>query len=104
MTYEVALTPTAEADLRRLDSSVARRAIDKMQWLANNIETIKLETLTGSWQGVFKLRVGAYRVLYNILNRVHEPEIRLSNRQLRVLLYRIESFVTFIVQTWMESR
>ena len=58
MTYEVVLTPTAEADLRRLDSAVARRAIDKMQWLANNIETIRLETLTGSWQGVFKLRVG----------------------------------------------
>ena len=51
MTYDVALTPTAEADLRRLDSAVARRAIDKMQWLADNIETIRLETLTGSWQG-----------------------------------------------------
>ena len=64
MTYEVTLTPTAEADLRRLDSAVARRAIDKMQWLADNIETIRVETLTGSWQGVFKLRVGVYRVIY----------------------------------------
>ena len=64
MTYDVALTPTAEADLRRLDSAVARRAIDMMQWLADNIETIRLETLTGSWQVVFKLRVGDHRVLY----------------------------------------
>ena len=58
MTYDVALTPTAEADLRRLDSAVARRAIDKMQWLADNIETIRLETLADSWQRLFKLRVG----------------------------------------------
>ena len=58
MTYDVALTPTAEADLRRLDSAVARRAIDKMQWLADNIETIRIETLADSWQDLFKLRVG----------------------------------------------
>ncbi len=62
MTYEVALTPTAEADLRRLNSAVARRVIDKVQWLADNLETIRLEPLTGSWRGVFKLRVGDYRV------------------------------------------
>ena len=64
MTYDVALTPTAEADLHRLDSAVAHRVIDKVQWLAGNIETIRLEALTGSWPGVFKLRVGDYRVLY----------------------------------------
>ncbi len=60
MTYDVALTPTAEADLHRLDSAVAHRVIDKVQWLADNIETSRLEALTGSWPGVFKLRVGDY--------------------------------------------
>ena len=42
--------------------------------------------------------------LIKILNRVHEPEIVLSNQQLRALLHRTESFITFIVQIWMESR
>ncbi len=64
MTYDVVLTSTAEADLRRLDSAVARRVIEKLQWLADNVETIRLETLTGSWLGVCKLRIGHYRVLY----------------------------------------
>ena len=61
---QVALTPTATADLRRLDPAVARRVVTKLHRLAENIETVRLETLAGPWQGVFKLRVGDYRVLY----------------------------------------
>ena len=34
--------------------------------MADNMETIRHELLTGHWQGVFKLRVGAYRVLYTL--------------------------------------
>lgn len=61
---QVALTPTATADLHRLDPAVARRVVTKLHRLAENIETVRLETLAGPWQGVFKLRVGDYRVLY----------------------------------------
>ena len=64
MTCRVELTPTAESDLRRLDSVVARRIVAKMKWLAENVDTTRLETLTGNWRDVFKLRVGDYRVLY----------------------------------------
>ena len=64
MTHEVALTPTAEADLRRVGPTVARRVVAKLRWLAENFETVRQETLTGSRRGVFKLRVGAYRVVY----------------------------------------
>lgn len=64
MTHDVALTRKAEIDIRRLDSAIARRVIAKLQWLAENVETIKHEVLTGSLQGLFKLRVGDYRVLY----------------------------------------
>ena len=64
MTYEVALTPTAEADLRRVGASVARRIVAKLRWLAENFETTRVEALTGDRRGVFKLRVGAYRVVY----------------------------------------
>ena len=61
---QVALTPTATADLRRLDPAVARRVVAKLHRLAENIETVRLERLAGPWQGVFKLRVGDYRVLF----------------------------------------
>ncbi|MEW6769874.1 MAG: type II toxin-antitoxin system RelE/ParE family toxin [Bacillota bacterium] len=38
--------------------------LKRLRWLAENFEAIKSETLTGEWQGVFKLHVGDYRVLY----------------------------------------
>ena len=39
-----------------------------------------------------------------LFNRIHQPEVKLSDKQLHALLHRTESFVTFIVQIWMESR
>jgi mRNA interferase RelE/StbE len=62
--FQVDFTPVAETDLARLDKPVAQRVLKKIRWLAENFETITPETLTGPWQGVFKLRVGDYRVLY----------------------------------------
>jgi len=62
--YHVTLTPGAEADLACLDKPIARRVLKKLRWLAENFETTMLEPLTGEWQGVFKLRVGDYRLLY----------------------------------------
>jgi mRNA interferase RelE/StbE len=38
-----------------------------VNWLAQNLETAKLEALTGDFAGLFKLRIGSYRVLYEIL-------------------------------------
>ncbi len=66
MNPDVELTSKASADLRRLDPSVARRVIDKLQWLADNFRVLRHEPLRGDWERVFKLRVGAYRVLYSI--------------------------------------
>lgn len=62
--YRVDFTRGAEKDLARLDASIAQRVLKKLRWLAENFETIRPEALTGPWQGVFKLRVGDYRVLY----------------------------------------
>lgn len=62
--FQVEFTAGAETDLARLDKPVAQRVLKKLRWLAENFEVITPETLTGQWQGVFKLRVGDYRVLY----------------------------------------
>mgnify|MGYP005849332721 CR=1 FL=1 len=62
--YQVEFTSNAEADLARLDVPVAQRVLKRLRWLAENFEAITPEALTGQWQGVFKLRVGDYRVLY----------------------------------------
>ncbi|GAB4504040.1 MAG: hypothetical protein Fur0043_10330 [Anaerolineales bacterium] len=62
--FQVEFTATAQSDLARLDKPMAQRALKKLRWLAENFEAITPEALTGQWQGVFKLRIGDYRVLY----------------------------------------
>jgi mRNA interferase RelE/StbE len=64
--HNVDFTPEGEADLARLDRSIAQRVLKKLRWLAENLDVVRPEALTGEWQGVFKLRVGDYRVLYTL--------------------------------------
>lgn len=62
--FQVVFTTSAENDLARIDKPVAQRVMKKLRWLAENFEVITPEPLTGQWRGVFKLRIGDYRVLY----------------------------------------
>jgi mRNA interferase RelE/StbE len=62
--YEVELTPQASDDLGRLDRAVGQRVLNRIRWLAENFEALIPEPLSGPWRGVYKLRVGDYRVLY----------------------------------------
>ena len=80
--FQVDFTPVAETDLARLDKPVAQRVLKKIRWLAENFETITPETLTGPWQGVFKLRVGDYRVLVYLRQRETEDPCALYQTSL----------------------
>ena len=62
--YSVHFTPIATDDLSRLDKPLTQRIFTKIRWLAENFDSLTPESLTGKWVGVFKLRVGDYRVLY----------------------------------------
>jgi mRNA interferase RelE/StbE len=62
--YHVKFTPTAAEDLARLNKPTAQRILTKIRWLAGNFQTLVPEPLTGQWEGIYKLRVGDYRVLY----------------------------------------
>ncbi len=62
--YEVEFTSAAESDLARLSKTIAQRILKKIRWLAENFEDVTPESLTGDWKGLYKLRVGDYRVLY----------------------------------------
>ena len=61
---DVEFTAEAAADLAGLSKSVAQRILKKIRWLAENFEVITPEPLTGEWKGLYKLRVGDYRILY----------------------------------------
>jgi len=62
--YHVQFTPQALEDLSQLDTPIAKRVVEKIQWLAEHYDQIQPETLTGSFANLYKLRVGHWRVLY----------------------------------------
>ena len=62
--YEVQLLKPAEDALACLDNQVTRRIVNRLNWLAENFNQIRPEALAGDLQGLFKLRVGDYRVIY----------------------------------------
>ncbi len=64
--YYVEFRPEALEDLWALDKVVAQRALKKTRWLAENFEDITPEILKGDFKGLFKLRIGDYRVLYTV--------------------------------------
>ncbi len=43
---------------------MARRIVQRINWLAANWDAVRLEALTGDLAGLYKLRVGDYRVIY----------------------------------------
>ena len=64
--HDLRILEAAEDDLRRLDRSVARRIISRIQWLAEHFDNLKPEPLTGTLSGFFKLRAGDYRIIYKV--------------------------------------
>ena len=66
--YQVRFLEPATRDLTKLDKSIAQRTIKKLLWLAENLENIKPEPLSAELAGFYKLRVGNYRVIYEILH------------------------------------
>jgi mRNA interferase RelE/StbE len=53
--------------LKQLDKTIARRIIDKINWLANNFDAIRPKQLTGDLRGLYKFREGDYRIIYEVL-------------------------------------
>jgi mRNA interferase RelE/StbE len=62
------LLDAAARDLARLDKPEARRVVDRINWLVSNYDTIQPEALSGNLTGFYKLRVGDFRVIYEILD------------------------------------
>lgn len=65
MPYSVEFRPGHEHDLDRLSNPVAQRLLKKIKWLAEHFDQVQHEPLTGNLKGLYKLRVGDYRVMYS---------------------------------------
>jgi mRNA interferase RelE/StbE len=62
--YQLRLTDQAAADLKGLTKAVAERIVKRLRWLATNAASYAHRALTGQWRGLYRLRVGDYRVIY----------------------------------------
>ncbi|PJH76389.1 MAG: type II toxin-antitoxin system RelE/ParE family toxin [Anaerolineae bacterium CG_4_9_14_0_8_um_filter_58_9] len=65
--YRFDFTAGAERELDHLDSLTRTRILKRLKRLGENADVIQHEELTGPLSDLFKLRVGDYRVLYDII-------------------------------------
>jgi len=66
--YQVRILEEAARDLAKVETAVARRIVNRIRWLAENLDDIQPEALTGNLAGFYKLRAGDYRVVYEIVH------------------------------------
>lgn len=71
--WTIVFSEDAAVDVRSLDAQIRRRVRDKLEWLAPVADQVRLEPLAADLAGLFKLRIGDWRV---ILSR-HEERRRL---------------------------
>ena len=65
MSYCVEFTPEATASLEALTSTIQDRVLRKICWLSENCDDLSHQVLSADLSGLFKLRVGDYRVIYS---------------------------------------
>lgn len=64
--YKIRLYEEATANLRKLDKTIISRILRKLNWLAENAETIVPKGLRQNLSGFAKFREGDYRIIYQI--------------------------------------
>ena len=64
--YSVIILPKAIDELSKIEKKIAKRITDKLAWFSENVKSINTIPLTGNFSGLYKLKVGAYRVVYEI--------------------------------------
>ncbi|MBI3361699.1 MAG: type II toxin-antitoxin system RelE/ParE family toxin [Chloroflexi bacterium] len=65
--YTVRILKAASRDLSRLDKPVVKRIVARIRWLADNLDNARPKALKGDLAGLFKLREGDYRIIYEFI-------------------------------------
>lgn len=69
--YTVRILSSATRELERLDVTVGRRLVHRIQQMAADAAQHRHEALSGDLSGFYKLRIGDYRVIYELLHSEH---------------------------------
>lgn len=65
--YRVKFTDSAMRELSALDKPTAKRIVDRLQWFVENFDDLPHLALKGDFSDFYKLRIGDYRILYQVL-------------------------------------
>lgn len=68
MSYDVRYETTAINSLEAIQKSIRQRIVKKIEWLSENAETINHISLQANLSDFYKLRIGDYRVIYELDN------------------------------------
>jgi len=66
--YNIRILDEASRELARLDKPVGRRIVERINWLSEKLNDIRPEPLRGDLIGLYKFRIGDYRVIYEIIH------------------------------------
>jgi mRNA interferase RelE/StbE len=64
--YQAVILPKALDNLSKLDKTTSKRIVERIEWLSENTNAISPLPLKSKLSGFFKLRVGDWRVIYEI--------------------------------------
>jgi len=65
--YSIRILKPAAKELEKLDKTTAQRIVDRIRWLSVNIQSTKLFSLKGELAGLYKIREGPYRIIFEII-------------------------------------
>ncbi len=66
----VKLSDSALHDFERIDPTITKRIIAKLMWLEANFTNVTLEPLHYNLKGLYKMRVGDYRIEYSVQDNI----------------------------------
>ncbi len=64
--YHLDFTEGGKNSIKSLDKNIRQRVFDKLKWFIQNIDNLTPLPLKSNLSGLYKLRVGDYRILYEI--------------------------------------
>ena len=64
--YRIIILPNALSSLSKIDKPIVERIVAKLNWLSENIKDTTLLPLRSNLSGFYKIRVGDWRVIYDV--------------------------------------
>ncbi len=82
--YTIRFSGGALRDLERVDKKTAERIMSKIHWIANNTDATDLKNLRGELAGFCKLRVGNFRVIFELISEKQTLNVHSIGHRSRV--------------------